>query len=242
MIDQQDFSAVVQKQQDGRSNSFWPIQISFSGVSLNQPFEVNISPCDHLYLPSTYDKSYGINPVQQQAADGGFIYLGPDPSIAGINMADGINDTVTQECAVFGLRFNSPNNPWFLWGLGMMTAVNDNTATGAGCAGQAQTMRSITGPISRMWAQIYRYASVSGGSENVQGDFSQIVLISMLGYKHSSPEFMLADVVDADNPTETQPGVTQIIPVDGGGYVTPQLNTLERLRLAGNVLRGKVRR
>ena len=172
-FDKQNFARTIQEQQAGISPQMWPIKLDpgtgANRVSLNSPFEVDINPCDCIWLPVTFDKSYGVHPIQTDPLSGGWF---PSPSVAGANvweMWDSTQPSMQFNFAppIFGLRFNTPNNPWMLWGLGE-SCINSgsplfgwgNTTPGSGVTpralarwGASSMMRSITGPISRLWCQ-----------------------------------------------------------------------------------------
>jgi hypothetical protein len=346
-VDTQNFHRVVKEQQGGINPQMWPIRISPAelGIGLNSPVEININPCDLLWMPSTYDKSYGVNPFQSSI---GAVYSQCiDPILAGQNVGDvfDYNDATSvpwgQEAALFALRFNSPNNPWILWGLstllykkrfggpqipstapvaqaglamlvnGTVTVLNSQTpsrntggfqltcsqvvgeqgllsigAVTAGVSfqinsdnplddsviswtfiappattaaakaqakkrssksepseadsgpfgtlttpfGQSGCMRSITGPITRLWVQYYRWATVNGNVPYPPPPpsipASQVVLMSMLGYGHETVEtvqphqdnnYALGGVI----PSPKQ------FSIAGNTYLTPQLNTAD---------------
>jgi hypothetical protein len=237
-VDQQDLSRSTQLAQQGVINQIWPIRIA-PPASLNTIVEVPISPCDAIWMPATYDKSYGTNPGQSITGANGTIPAYISPTIAGANMVDlydVFNALAYCLAPIFALRFNSPNAPWLLWGLSEFQTISASPVANAySTRGQGGGMRSISGPISRMWIQYYRWckqgvSSVSAGADNIPA--SQVVLISSLGITQSTGE------TKGPPSNENGGGITTIVPtgnsyrsLGSGGYYTPQLNTLDQLQL-----------
>lgn len=87
-------------------------------------------------------------------------------------------------------------------------------------------MRSISGPITRLWVQYYRYAQINS-VDTIPG--SQLVFMSMLGYSQISQERQ-QPFLDNGGTLPTSPPITYAN-VASGGYQTPQLNTLDQLML-----------
>lgn len=230
MIDKQDFSRIIQEQQGGVAPQMWPIRLHpQSNEALFSPREIDINPCDHIWLPTTYDRSYGTNPVQPAL----FAMIPPvavDPAIAGQNLIDTWETATPFSTApVFGLRFNSPSNPWLLWTLSSMLPLE---AYGPGSVnlfpfGGSSSMRSISGPISRLWVQWYKFATINGAPTIPA---SQVTLMSLLGFNQQSLEKQYPVADFGGSITTGQPPVNTAT-ISGGGYITPQLNTLERLAL-----------
>lgn len=241
-LDKTNFALQVKEQQGGIAPQFWPILCPDNGnLVLNQPYEICINPCDAIWLPITYDKSYGPNAWQTSKTQPSQWMM--DPSIAGQNICDVIDYSGNEAFAaipaviqapVFGLRFNSPNNPWTLWSLAQ--TVNNWQPWGAGAGmgpfGSTTFMRSITGPISRLWIQYYFFAAHPGLAEppsEIGGN--QIVLISSLGYSTTNIESQY-NVMDAHKLLTTPPPALQRT-IAAGGYITPQMNTAD-LHAIGN--------
>jgi hypothetical protein len=237
-FDKANFARTVKEQQAGISPQMWPIICPDNGhLVLNHPYEISINPCDCIWLPITYDKSYGINPWQYDTYQSLWM---ASPSDAGQNVCDVYdlgpgNPTppipfVTQ-APLFALRFNTPNNPWLLWGLS--TEGNGNSwyvwGTGNGYRpfGCASHMRSISGPISRLWIQYYRFAQAPGFPTIAGGN--QIVLMSMLGYSQQSTE-QFYNALDQSK-LLTNPPPTQHGGIACGGYRTTDLDTADLLAL-----------
>jgi hypothetical protein len=327
-IDRRDLARVIKEQQGGISPQMWPIRISPAelGISLNSAMEIQINPCDLLWMPSTYDKSYGPNPYQTPSS---FVsHNCVDPTVAGQNICDlweyatqGGYASWYQQAPVFALRFNTPNNPWVLFGLstlmtsevfgspaappavtffsgtavltnGFATVTNPKTpainnanwtlqnvqvqgqqgdlslaqvfpGTSFGISssdpldnsviswsfrlnataqsfgnlatpfGQTSCMRSITGPITRLWIQFYRWAVTAAGTgppfppngPNIPA--SQVVLMSMLGYGHLTSESSQQYTDSSSMLGGVMPSVSQTM-LAGNTYLTPQLNAADR--------------
>lgn len=246
-FDKQNFARTVQEQQAGISPQMWPIMCRDNGsLVLNQPYEISINPCDCVWLPYTYDKSYGVNPGQLNAQTSPFL---ASPAIAGANVSDvrfaGKNPVVTTFswaplilAPIFGLRFNSPNNPWLLWGLGDPTLVQ---ASGAGRWGSgappdgglmpiggSTLMRSITGPISRLWIQYYQFAlTIFNAAATTPTGLNQIVLMSMAGFSQQSFDRRSVVVDDTADPVLLAPPPLDNGVVACGGYHTTDLNSAD---------------
>lgn len=236
-FDKTNFALSVQQQQGGIAPQMWPIKCPDNGsLALNQPYEININPCDAIWLPITYDKSYGPNAWQTSKTTPSQWMI--DPTIAGQNICDVIdysgnaNLTVIPaviQAPIFGLRFNSPNNPWTLWSLAQ-TANNgwQNWGAGSGSApfGSTTFMRSITGPISRLWIQYYFFAAHPGlGSPATETGGNQIILMSSLGYSTTSVESQ-CNVLDSHKILTSPPPNLQRTIV-AGGYKMPDMNTAD---------------
>ena len=252
MVDATDFSAVVQAQQQGGANTWTPILLPAPAIiSGQQPVEteINIQPCDCIWLPATYDPSYGINVAQQQGK------IGPpmDEQTGQYPWAVNVQDKyslgkfeagvpfITSQAPIWGLRFNSPNNPWLLWTLARCMDVTQWGDDGSGdpvgqqLVGIGGGMRCLTGPISRLWARLYRAASVSGVNDT---RVNNTYLISSLGYNQVTPETSQAyddtpNSIIGVNSVLTQPAPLSTAGTHGGGYVTPQINSANRKYLAG---------
>jgi hypothetical protein len=225
-LDKQNFARTIQEQQGGIAPQMWPIMCPDNGsLVLNQPYEISINPCDCIWLPATYDKSYGPNPAQSAAGISNYLV---NPATMGQNICDLLSTINTPPwitlAPIFGLRFNSPNNPWLLWSLGGTSlntfswGVTDTPQT-VGPSGTSTMMRSICGPISRLWIQYYSFCfpQVSGAN--------QIVLMSMLGFNQSSMENR-SPTVDLGE-VLTAPPVQYRNIITCGGYITTQLNTAD---------------
>jgi hypothetical protein len=255
-IDTADFAHVTTTAQAGNQHpSFWPIVIHPTGWQLLSEHEININPCDAIWMPTLYDVALGANPAQPYFTTGvaspTSAYFLPNPgvtalppganfsTVVGSNMTDVYqNGYRVQAAPLFSLRINSPNNPWLLFGLATELAT---PYTGQleqwWPAGQGGCMRSISGPISRLWIKFYRFAyrqtlpttpGQSQGGGGVTGDeYSTIVLMSSLGYAQQTIERV--QTRDDQGPTPLVAAWQQTIV--SGGYQTPQLNTADRRSL-----------
>jgi|GEM_PF-5946896 len=288
-IDKIDFAHQVQQNQAGLPPGFFPIILNPStggpgggAMALGQEYEVAINPCDHIWLPTFYDPSIGLNPAQNFNPVAGLYTLAPFQGpeaftgapqtipVAGMNIFD-VNDCSSQstgggnptspnvqQAAIFSLRFNSPNAPWLLWSLSNMLNTDGSavlfsllgsTPTGA-LVGQGDAMRSITGPVSRLWVKYLRWAIISVYDGNAQGwDFpvssipaSQIVLMSSLGFSQQTvgaqqTAFSFAEIVSGSDGANTVKSYPQAnagagaFAVAGGGYTQTKVSTLDRLEL-----------
>jgi hypothetical protein len=251
-FDKQNFARTVSEQQAGISPQMWPIKIDIGGfpgpttIGLNSPFEIDINPCDCIWLPITYDKSYGVNPIQSDTTWGPRAGL-PDPSVAGGNLIQTWESQANYYQVtppVFGLRFNSPNNPWLLWGLGTLRPgpaplfgiETGNLGAGQFRFGGSSLMRSITGPISRMWCQYYAWGQVrySPAPDDYASLYQQIILLSMLGFSQESRDFTQpvsnsdAVAIPSGPPPEMWSSTSC------GGYRTPDLNSADLRALGVN--------
>jgi hypothetical protein len=234
-FDKQNFARSIKEQQSGISPQMWPIICPDNGhLVQNHPYEIAINPCDSIWLPATYDKSYGVNPVQLDSRTSQYF---PGAQLAGCNVWDvkqvtknpnfspvPINVIVQAPC--FGLRFNSPNNPWLLWGLqSIMVGSTFGPSAQGGLMdwGRSAMMRAISGPISRLWIQWYSFVQYPGFSTPVGAN--QIVLMSMLGYSQMT--------LEQDQSTADPAGILTAIPQEKqtaiicGGYRMPDLNTAD---------------
>ena len=239
-FDKQNFARTIQEQQAGISPQMWPIKLVPGALSLNSPFEVEINPCDCIWLPITYDKSYGTNPLQ---TPGGIMPYAPDSNVFGWNVVDafdpaspdgsGIAPNLHTAAPIFGLRFNSPNNPWLLWSLstGMVSwrwGFEPSPALQTWQpAGSSTFMRSISGPISRMWCQFYSW-TMNGGIVAPQG--TQVILMSMLGFSQQSVERRQTQF--STNSGGSRPDPESVNIIGCGGYKTSDLNSAD-LRVLG---------
>jgi hypothetical protein len=240
-FDKQNFARTVVEQQAGIAPQMWPIKIDpgvgSNQISLNSPFEVDINPCDCVWLPTTFDKSYGINPIQN---DGGAKYFFADPSICGTNLFevyDAGSGFYNISPPVFGLRFNSPNNPWLLWSLGTGCTVNRTPPLNGAAVkgffrvGGTSFMRSITGPISRLWCQYYQWGMYGNGvAAPIVYAYQQVILLSMLGFQQETHNF--------EQGKQDNGAILTIAPTENysslhcGGYRTTDLNSAD-LRVLG---------
>jgi hypothetical protein len=232
-------------------------------LKVGQEVEVNITPFDQLWLPSVYDLTMGLNPAQSVNGSGimqsdiatpqngsPFTSGGDDVSVhVGCNVYDAFDSGIPgidppgqfQYAPVFSLRFNSPNNPWLLWGLGHGLAgagwnayINQSSGNPMGYLGSTSLMRSISGPISRMWYKLIQPAQIWSQNqgnwytdENGIGTFafSQVRMLCSLGYS-AQVENLTASNAVPQNGAIAPPLINALMT---SGYVTPQLNTLERL-------------
>lgn len=242
-LDNADFNTTVTRQQHGFQPSFFSIVIDATQLATGQEILVNANPCDHIWLPTYFDPSLGFNPQQAICTSGtpsigtSNVSSGPNQNrasqTAGIqpNQGVGMNffdewdqegDEFFQAATIFSLRFNSVNAPWLLWGLSSLQS--SDFATAGTLIGQGDCMRSITGPISRIWFKKLFPAIVA---RNANAAADRIVLLASLGFSQvtlgqNSGPFNIT--------TPTQPPMSAYA-VSGGGYQTTQVNTLERLKL-----------
>lgn len=256
-LDQQDVAATSLQAQSGMGNQFWPIIFdpgnygAPGGLALNTPVEVSISPCDSIILPGTYDLNYGQNDAQLDDDGTGNPAILPFTNWCGVNIPDILSfngfgaQTKWSTAAILGLRFNTPNNPWQMWTVGTVMGITGTTWIGGtdGCntpSGIAGGIRSIAGPISKLWVQIYRYASYNGAFGGTGGprSYTRTVFLSSLGFTTQISE-LNGSAVDrspaVDVPSGVVPPLGGLTSITSGGYVTPQLNSLDRAIIAGKV-------
>lgn len=285
-VDRNDFSKEVMNQKRGASPSFWPIVVSPDGggfgggqMDLNVEYEINVNPCDHIWLPTFFDPSIAINPCQSggassralgnagtlpfqgpnalalsDGAGGARILPGYPKPVLGMNVfdvwdqAEETQDTeiygggYAQQAAIFLLKFNSQNAPWLLWTLGDLLSQSatsfqlngyagiNSTSANYAATGQGDSMRSISGPISRMWVKYLQWANYCYGGASVAMPVfspaaSQIVLFSTLGFSE------LTAGAKYPGGTGGEIAFPNTFSLNGGGYVTPQLNTIEQALL-----------
>jgi hypothetical protein len=239
---------VTNRAQAGQQqSSFWPIVIATTGIALQTEIEININPCDAIWMPAVYDLSIMKHPAQPPPTlPPGWdppVYVpdtiddpatGLEIPVVGCNPCDVYrNGDLVQSAPVFSIRINSPNNPWLLFGLSTQIGKTYAAATTPSLiAGQGGCMRSITGPISRLWVKFYKFGTWDSASlpplvrawvENLGN--SAIVLMSSLGFMQTTVEYGRSwDLTEAGTYTTT--AWTQTIA--SGGYATPQLNTADR--------------
>jgi hypothetical protein len=249
-IDQVDFAHVTTQAQAGGLQSFWPILITTAGIALQTEFEVNINPCDAIWMPTIFDLSISKNPAQPPpnlppgvlfpppvyVPDSIIDLGGNEIPVVGANLCDVYqNGVLVQSAPVFSIRVNSPNNPWLLFGLSTQigTAYASSNLPNL-VAGQGGCMRSLTGPISRLWVKFYKFGTwetmtpqaVKQGVENV--GLSAIVLMSSLGFQQQTIEQGRSwDATGVDSQSTLAWAQT----ISSGGYTTPQLNTADRKAL-----------
>lgn len=246
MIDRSDFASVTQLAQGGGQPSFWPIIINTTGLALQTELEININPCDAIWIPTVYDLSIQQSPGQPPPnlppgwvpppyQPDTILINGVEMAVVGANLADVYQDGVLiQSAPVFSIRINSPNNPWLLFGLSTQIGTTWSSANPPNLvAGQGGCMRSLTGPIARLWVKFYRFGTwqsptlpprVRAGTE--ASGMSAIVLMSSLGYQQMTIEQVRTWDQSATN-VFTPSGWSQAI--SSGGYVTPQLNSADRI-------------
>jgi hypothetical protein len=277
-LDRSDFNHQVQQQQFGLQPGFWPIILNFATgapggtpMQVGQEYEININPCDHIWLPTIYDASIGLNPGQQTPQPtvsgitmivtglygamnnffGNSSFSGIDPTIPGnpgalwgmnaVDLWDSSQEgTSGPECiqtaTIFSLRFNSQASPWFIWSLsdflaGGGTFLDQVFHQNGSPVGQGDCMRSISGPISRLWVKLLAPATVQ---MTAFLPVSQVVLLSSLGYRQqtSGAKQLSWSGNETDVGTLAADGATQSqYSVEGGGYVQTNLSTLERIAL-----------
>lgn len=250
MIDRRDFASVTTAAQAGALQSFWPIIIQTKDLAIHTEIEININPCDAIWMPTVFDLSISQNPAQPPPTNlppsipFGPFYV-PDPvvdvsgesiAVVGANLCDVYqNGVLVQAAPVFSIRINSPNNPWLLFGLS--TQIGSVFASGNAphlVAGQGGCMRSITGPISRLWVKFYKFATweslpfgpIQRGVQNV--GLSSIVLMSSLGFMQQTVE--RGSTWDDDG-SGGQTASTWTQTIASGGYQTPQINSADKVLL-----------
>jgi len=281
-VDKLDVASQAQQAQYGTSQSFWPIIIdAMAGgpngtqMQIGEAYELNINPCDHVWLPTYYDPSLGVNPAQfdprtqtyppnplnpnqdaiifggpPQYQTFGIMNYSPQIGINIFDVYDAYQQTFVQLAPMFSLRFNSPNSPWLLWGLGTNLSF-DGAGTLGGIQngfsqliGRGDSMRSITGSISRIWVKLLSYAEVWNNYSQTEKSTSpfatRIVLMSTLGFNHQTQttvqdkyaSYFVPEYAPDQPVTYTAPQVSAPIlsgAFGGGGYVTPQLSSLDNL-------------
>ena len=248
MIDRRDFASVTTSAQGGGLQSFWPIIIQTSGIALQTEIEININPCDAIWMPTVFDLSISLNPGQPPPHLPSGIPFGPffvpdsildtagdEIPVVGANLCDVYqNGVLVQSAPVFSIRVNTPNNPWLLFGLSTQIATAYPTANPPHLVtGQGGCIRSLTGPISRLWVKFYKFATwdslpggnVRSGIENV--GLSSIVLMSSLGFMQQTIERV--QTWDNNDPAiggQLTGAWSQTL--SSGGYQTPQLNSADK--------------
>lgn len=255
-VDQSDVSAVVKQNQQAIGQSMWPILLDPKVVNyqLNAEAEVTINPCDHIWLPTMIDPALFNN-----SDFANVIVNGWEPSIYGSGglalLANGgantfpINDYSGTAPPVFApvvaLRFNSMNNPYTFWSLGSWPLLigGDGGASGpiAGM-GAYDSMRSISGVITRMWVKWLAFSNIETSSGAGYGTASKLLLMSAMGYNETTVgQSSQTGNLGADSTSANAPGVqTSVTTFSGGGYQTPQMNTVQRLALEAAGLKGAV--
>jgi len=256
-FDKSDFARQIQERQFGLVPGFFPIVINPANggpggapMTIGESYPININPCDHIWLPTFYDASIGLNPAQDPN-DGSNPILFQGPMNNGWNVNVGLpmgmnvfdvfdaanSNGPVQSAVVFALQFNSNNAPWLLWSLSDLLAQDNQpngNPGGCGCVvGSGDAMRSISGPISSVNFKLLIPAIVAGEISMLG---SQIVLMSSLGYRqetHGGKQVNYA--------SSSIGGVNALYPqanggpsstfVSGGGYVQTNVNTLEHIEL-----------
>lgn len=242
-LDQQDMNRSTQNIQQGGMAQFFPIIIDPTNFKVGQEVEIPVNPCDHVWLPVFFDMSLGINPFQIEPAANNYA-VGPFNGNAavvpfmGMNVID-INDPtgtsstgMQTQAPIFALRFNTLSNPWLIWSLSKMLTPNRGVvpvgASSLSTMGMGDAMRSITGPIARLWYKLLMPTLLEDVPQTL--NYSRVVLLSTLGYSQQTTGFA-NDYQEMDPSGLVNPlAVTATgYSVSGGGYVTPQLNTVERM-------------
>lgn len=238
-LDTNDFNKQIRRSQHGLQPSFFPIVLDMTAVANGTEFEVNINPCDHIWIPTFYDVTLGQNPVVVFGAplNAGTAIIGPNfnrappapvfgaGSPVGMNIFDvwnGLEGFYQQAATIFALRFNSARSPWLLWGLSNL--LSTDYTNGQFAFGQGDCMRSISGPIARMWCKKIAPAFI-GGVANQLAD--RVILMSSLGFSQQTAG-AVASAVDAN--TAGQPPISPMS-ISGGGYQITVLNSLESMEL-----------
>jgi len=259
-LDRADFANQVQQQQFGLPPTFWPIVIDPSSgapggqqMQLGQDYEIPINPCDAIWLPQMFDPSIytGNYPYFQENYAGILQPALPECAVQiGQNVYDvydaGDSGTWIQQAPIFSLRFNVPSAPWLLWSLSNIMAndVNPSLAGESGCYfGTSDSMRSISGPISRLWVKFLKFAYWQNQPNPAPTNDplgSAVVLLSSLGYRQST--IGVAQRSSASSPVGTNgttvPGVfpqavTGLVNFgyESGGFVQTNVNSLDRAEL-----------
>lgn len=276
-LDRSDFNHQVQQQQFGLQPGFWPIILNFATgapggtqMQVGQEYEININPCDNIWLPTIYDPSIGLNPAQQtpqltvsgitMAATGLYgamnafnnniafagisLVAGGPGALWGINAYDlwdssNTNAACIQTATIFSLRFNSASAPWFIWTLSDFLGGAASFLPVSGSAtrhpwsvvGQGDAMRSISGPVSRLWVKLLAPATVD---QTASFPLSQVVLLSSLGYRQQTSGAKQltwggSQDLSGDFPSDT--ATQSQYSISGGGYTQTNLTTVERIQL-----------
>lgn len=252
MIDHRDFADVTGKAQAGSLQSFWPIIIQTTGIALHTEIEVNINPCDAIWMPTIFDLTISKNPAQPPPDLPAGFPFGPffvpdsiqdvgdnEIAVVGSNLCDVYqNGVLVQSAPVFSIRVNSPNNPWLLFGLSTQLGTIYATANPPNLtAGQGGCMRSLTGPISRLWVKFYKFGTweslplgpvrrgVATPIENIGA--ASIVLMSSLGFVQQTVE-RVQTWDDNDPAIGGQLVGAWSQTISSGGYQTPQLNSADK--------------
>jgi hypothetical protein len=245
-VDKSDVSLEAQTNLQNIAPQMWAISIGNPAWQLNVPYEIGITPCDHIWMPACYDPSIATMPTDFVAAlkdatpSGGQqtavlqavnyntfpVY---DPSST---YTSGGNPTLIAP-PLFSLRFNSINAPWLCWGtplppIGFTAPGSVSGQPSALPVGASDGMRSISGIITRLWVKYNswaQYATANVHSYNAAG--SGVVLLSSMGFRQQTPGTISFAANYADGTPST--GFSQLsTSIEGGGYTTPQLNTTER--------------
>lgn len=256
-VDQQDLSASYAAAQSGQAAQLFPIVIpnpdpDSGGPGTLTEFEVNINPCDNIWLPINFDYTLGYNQAQTDGyitgTGGDLTPYPPDqfenfpyPFMA-CNVFDIIDtsgeaatDGIIISAPIWAFRFNTPNNPWLLWSLKTYSSLPASDGWGLP-VGRSDFMRAINGPISRLWARLvypcFTAQSVGGHlSREVYYPGCRVVLFSSVGLSQQTCGVEGTVDVDTKALLPSPPPYGGYTNLNSGGYVTPQLNTLQRQAL-----------
>lgn len=239
MLDTFDANRQTQRLQHGLQPSFFPIVLDMTQLTVGTEVEANINPCDSLWIPTYFDSSLGLNPAQVVNGNNSplpsVISTGPNFNRSagqshgggpvGMNIFDVMQNggVFFQAATIFSLRFNTVSAPWLLWGLSnLLSADFEQNFPG----GQGDCMRSITGPIARMWYKKVAPALI-GGQPTPSAD--RIVLLSSLGYSQVTAG-VVCGMTD-NTGTVTTPPSQSAYALPSGAYQITTLNSLEQEQL-----------
>jgi hypothetical protein len=209
-------------------------------VVLGQEVELNISPCDGIWMPTYFDGSIAQMPENCAA------FCGPlgagYPNFSGVvppigmnlfdvwtaNEASG-NTGFVQLAHLFAIRINNVANPWMLFGLSTcLSAVDNGGVDSPGPCGQGDTMRALSGPISKLWIKVLRFGATtpSAGDPLAFGPVNlqafPIVLMGTLGLTQTT---VGSRATSSGGTTEATYGY------QSGGYTQTNLTALDKLKL-----------
>lgn len=243
MQDTFDMNRQTQRLQHGLQPSFFPIVLDMTQLAIGQEVLANINPCDSIWLPTFFDPSLGLNPMQTlngqpgNAPLPGGLVSGPNwnrisgnpaTSPIGMNIFDcftqGIG-TYHQAATIFSLRFNSVSSPWLLWGLSNLLSTDFSPNSYA--IGQGDCMRSVTGPIARMWYKKLASAIISNTSTPAA---DRVVLMSSLGYSQVTGGVVCGPLDLTGNTPAATPSQSGYS-LSSGSYQITTLNSLDQAKL-----------
>lgn len=243
MQDTFDANKVTQRLQHGLQPSFFPIVLDMTAAATGVEYLANITPCDSIWIPTFFDASLGLNPIQTQLGQPLFppsvnqLVSGPNynrisggtgGSPVGMNIFDAFSvgpAIYHQAATIFSLRFNSVSSPWLLWGLSNLLSTDFGPQTYA--IGQGDCMRSISGPIARMWYKKIAPAIING---NPNSAADRVVLMSSQGYSQQTAGVVCGPLDGSGATPPAMPSQSAYGTVSGGYEITT-LNSYDQLRL-----------